>query len=98
MDIQRDSRGISNVVVYSMGNLTSNMKLTDTRGGMLVKIDISKDEEGNVNIDNCDYSLVWVHKLMKDKDTPTFFELLPVADINNEQSRQKLGEKDFGIM
>lgn len=95
MDIQKDSIGIKNVVVYSMGNLISNMKLTNTRGGMMVKIDISKDEGNNVRIDSCDYSLVWVHKLMKDKDTPTFFQLWPVDKINNEEGRKMIGEKDW---
>ncbi|MBD8387357.1 CapA family protein [Dysgonomonas sp. BGC7] len=98
IDIRKDSLGIKNVIVYSMGNLISNMKLTNTRGGMMVKIDISKDGDNPVRIDSCDYSLVWVHKLMKDKDTPTFFELLPVSAINNEEGKEKLGEKDFKLM
>lgn len=96
VDIQRDSTGIKNIVVYSMGNLISNMKLTNTRGGMMVNIDISKDEETNtVSIDSCDYTLVWVHKLMKDKDTPSFFQLWPVDKINNEEGRKMIGEKDW---
>jgi poly-gamma-glutamate synthesis protein (capsule biosynthesis protein) len=95
IDIQRDSTGIKSVVVYSTGNLISNMKLTDTRGGMMVKIGISKDEDNNVRIDSCDYSLVWVHKLMKDKDTPVFFQLWPVSKINNEEGRKMIGEKDW---
>lgn len=96
IDIQKDSTGIKNVVVYSMGNLISNMKLTDTRGGMMVNIDISKDEKTNaVSIDSCNYTLVWVHKLMKDKDTPTFFQLWPVDKINNEEERKMVGEKDW---
>ncbi len=98
IDIQKDSTGIKNVVVYSLGNLISNMKLTDTRGGAIVKIEINKDEAGKITIADCNYSLVWVHKLMKDKDTPTFFELLPVTDINNKEGRGKLGEKDFKMM
>lgn len=95
IDIQKDSLGINNVVVYSMGNLISNMKPVDTTGGMFVKIEISKDGDSPVKIDSCDYSLVWVHKLMKDKDTPTFFELLPVADFNNDAGKEKLGEEAF---
>jgi poly-gamma-glutamate synthesis protein (capsule biosynthesis protein) len=95
IDIQKDSCGINNIVVYSMGNLISNMKPVNTRGGMMVKIDISKDENNAVSINSCDYSLVWVNKLMKDKDTPTFFELLPVAAFDNEEGKEKLGEAEF---
>ena len=95
IDIQKKEDKIENVIVYSMGNLISAMKPVNTTGGMLVKIDVSKDEDGKVNIDSCDYSLVWVNKLMKDKDTATFFELLPVADFNNEKGKEKLGSEAF---
>lgn len=95
IDIQRDSCEIKNVIVYSMGNLISNMKPVNTSGGMMVKIDISKDENNNIKIDTCDYSLVWVHKLFKAKDVPSFYELLPVAEFNNEKGKEKLGEKAF---
>lgn len=94
IDIQKENDSIRNIIVYSMGNFISAMKPVDTTGGMMVKIDISKDENNNVNIDSCSYSLVWVNKLMK-KDTPYFFELLPVADFNNEEGKQKLGEEAF---
>lgn len=95
IDIQKDSIGIHNIVVYSMGNLISNMKPVNTTGGMFVKIDISKDGDNPVRIDSCDYSLVWVHKLMKDKDIPTFFELLPVSAFDNEEGKVKLGDEAF---
>lgn len=95
MDIRKDSTGIRNIIVYSMGNLISNMKPVNTTGGMLVKVEISKDGDNPVRIDSCGYSLVWVHKLMKDKDTPKFYELLPVASFDNEEGKAKLGEEAF---
>jgi poly-gamma-glutamate synthesis protein (capsule biosynthesis protein) len=95
IDIQKDGGGIRNIVVYSMGNLISAMKPVNTTGGMMVKIDVSKDGNNPVKINSCSYSLVWVNKLMKDKDTPSFFELLPVASFDNEPGREKLGEESF---
>lgn len=95
IDIQKEGDEIKNVVVYSMGNLISAMKPVNTTGGMMVKIDISKDGNDPVRINSCSYSLVWVNKLMKDKDTPSFFELLPVASFDNELGREKLGEVSF---
>jgi poly-gamma-glutamate synthesis protein (capsule biosynthesis protein) len=95
VDIRKKGDTIENIVVYSMGNLISAMKLVNTTGGMMVKIDVSKDGDGRINIDSCDYSLVWVNKLMKDKDTPSFFELLPVAGFNNEKGKEKLGAAAF---
>lgn len=95
IDIQKDGDEIKNVIVYSMGNLISAMKPVNTTGGMMVKIDISKDGSNPVRINTCSYSLVWVNKLMKDKDTPSFFELLPVASFDNELGLEKLGEESF---
>jgi poly-gamma-glutamate synthesis protein (capsule biosynthesis protein) len=95
IDIQKDGEEFRNIVVYSMGNLISAMKPINTTGGMMVKIDISKDGNNPVKINSCSYSLVWVNKLMKDKDTPSFFELLPVASFDNEPVRKKLGEESF---
>lgn len=95
IDIRKKEGKIENIIVYSMGNLISGMKPVNTTGGMMVKIDISKDGENPVKIDTLSYSLVWVNKLMKDKDTPSFFELLPVAEFNNDKGKEKLSEEAF---
>ncbi|MDR2956321.1 MAG: CapA family protein [Prevotella sp.] len=95
IDIQKDSCDIKNIVVYSMGNYISNMKPVNTRGGMMVKIDISKNGDEAVKIDSCHYSLVWVNKLVNKKDVPTFYELLPVAEYDNDNGKEKLGEAEF---
>ncbi len=95
IDIKKKEDKIENIVVYSLGNLVSAMKPVNTTGGMMVKIDISKDKDNVIHIDSCSYSLVWVNKLMKDKDTPYFFELLPVAEFNNEKGKEKLGDASF---
>jgi poly-gamma-glutamate synthesis protein (capsule biosynthesis protein) len=95
MDIQKEGNEIKDIIVYSTGNFISAMKPADTTGGMLVKINLSKTGDEPVKIDSCFYSLVWVHKLMKNKDTPTFFELLPVAEFDNEQGKEKLGAATF---
>ncbi|MDR1883208.1 MAG: CapA family protein [Prevotella sp.] len=98
VDIQKDGDNIKSIVVYSMGNLISAMKPVNTTGGMMVKIDIGKNGNDPVKIDSCSYSLVWVNKPMKDKDTPAFFELLPVASFDNEAGKEKLGEESFRKM
>ncbi|MBK5719624.1 CapA family protein [Dysgonomonas sp. Marseille-P4677] len=95
IDIRKENEEIKNIVVYSMGNLISGMKPVNTTGGMIVKIDISKNGDQPIKIDSLSYSLVWVNKLIKDKDTPSFFELLPVAEFNNEKGKEKLGEESF---
>ncbi len=98
IDVQKEGNEIRNIVVYSLGNLISGMKPVDTTGGMMVRIDISKEEDRPVKIDSLSYSLVWVNKLMKDVNTPSFFELLPVKEFNNEKGKEKLGEESFTKM
>lgn len=98
IDIQKDSLGIKNVVVYSTGNFVSNMKIVNATGGILVRIDISKDGDNPVKIDSCEYTLVWVYKDMKDKDTPRSYEVIPVAAFENEEGEKKLGKEAHAKM
>lgn len=46
MTVENDSTGRRQLVVYSLGNLISNMKTADTRGGALVRAVIGRDKEG----------------------------------------------------
>lgn len=45
------------VVVYSLGNFISNMSARRTDGGLMVKLELTKDT--TVQMENCTYSLVW---------------------------------------
>lgn len=47
------------VVVYSMGNLVSGMRTTDTRGGAMVKMHLKRDADGKAIIDEVSYRLVY---------------------------------------
>jgi len=96
IDIQRDSDSIKNIVVYSLGNFISNQSKPNTDGGMMVNIEISKDHNGNVNIDKCDYSLVWVYK--HPENGKNKYELLPVEKYDNENGKSVLGDKYWGNM
>lgn len=62
MVVNRENGQIKNVVYYSLGNFISNQQKINTDGGMLAEIVISKEEGGDVVIESCDYSLVWVRK------------------------------------
>lgn len=96
IDIQKENKEIKNIVVYSMGNFISGMKAANTDGGMIVKIDLSKNDEGKVNIDTCSYSLVWVHKPIEEGRQQ--FQLIPVEEYNSDQGKVKLGEIAFNRM
>lgn len=97
IDIRKENDSIKSIIVYSLGNFISGMKTIDTSGGIMVDIEISKNENNQINIDTCSYSLVWTHKKMKG-DTFNSFELLAVDEFNNEDGKAYLGEDEYERM
>jgi poly-gamma-glutamate synthesis protein (capsule biosynthesis protein) len=94
IDIRKENDSIKNVVVYSLGNLVSGMKAANTDGGLLVNIDLSKDDNGIVRIDSCYHSLVWVHK-----DEKQQIQLIPVSEYEEEETGKTfLGEAAYNKM
>lgn len=78
------STGRNVLLVYSLGNFISNMKTTDTRGGMMVKAKLSRDENGNAIVSDASYRLVFT--LPPDRRSSNY-RLIPVdedTDINKE--------------
>lgn len=58
MELRTDSvTGQQHAVVYSLGNFISNMSARRTDGGLLFKLELTKDSITRVS--NCGYSLVW---------------------------------------
>lgn len=47
------------LTVYSLGNFISNMKTTDTRGGAMLRVTISRQADGSISVDNASYRLVY---------------------------------------
>lgn len=47
------------LLVYSLGNFISNMKTRDTRGGAILKVNISRSITGKASIDSASYRLVF---------------------------------------
>ncbi|MDE6533913.1 MAG: CapA family protein [Muribaculaceae bacterium] len=50
------------LVVYSLGNLLSNMKTADTRGGALVRATIVRDKDGKARFSHADYDIFYSAK------------------------------------
>lgn len=60
MKLEFDSIQQKNIAtVYSLGNFISNMKTTDTRGGVLCKIILKRNDRGNAVVDYLSYKLVF---------------------------------------
>ena len=54
-----DTDGGPRLLVYSLGNLISNMKTCDTRGGALVKVKLTRGDDGLVRVSDASYRLVF---------------------------------------
>ena len=54
-----DDDGTRRLTVFSLGNLISNMKTRDTRGGALLKVVVKRNDEGKAVIDTASYRLVF---------------------------------------
>lgn len=50
-----DVTGRDVLLVYSMGNLISNMRTRDTRGGAMVKATLTRDDNGKARFDKAEY-------------------------------------------
>lgn len=60
--IHNDKEKKDVLVVYSLGNLISNMKTTDTRGGALVKVRVERDSTGRPVFKNAAYDIFFSAK------------------------------------
>ena len=67
--VRNEKEGKDVLVVYSLGNLISNMKTADTRGGALVRARIERDAEGKARFKSADYD--------------TFFSAKPTGPASN---------------
>lgn len=58
LELRTDSvTGSQHVLAYSLGNFISNMSRRKTDGGILFKMELTKDS--TVHVSDCGYSLVW---------------------------------------
>ena len=53
--VRDEKRGQDVPVVYSLGNLISNMKTGDTRGGAYVRVRVERDQDGKPRVKWADY-------------------------------------------
>ena len=60
MEMRRDKSGKKVFLVYSLGNFVSNMHTDDTRGGAMVRVRLTRDNQGKALVDTATYRLVFV--------------------------------------
>ncbi len=67
-------------LIYSLGNLISNMTTKDTRGGALAKVKLVRDENGNPVVDSASYRLVFT---LQPGGGSKNFRLIPVENYKS---------------
>ena len=67
-------------LIYSLGNLISNMTTKDTRGGALAKVKLVRDENGKPVVDSASYRLVFT---LQPGGGSKNFRLIPVEDYTS---------------
>jgi poly-gamma-glutamate synthesis protein (capsule biosynthesis protein) len=70
------------LVVYSLGNFVSNQRKPKTDGGSMVRVVVSKDDDGEFRIINAGYLLTWVYTPIE-KYRKKFF-ILPCSEFENK--------------
>ncbi len=90
MEVRTDSIADSkHIVVYSMGNLISNMSKRGTDGGIFFKMTLEKDSVTRVA--DCGYSLVWTDRpAISGKQNYVLYPANHPTDSLTETSRNKL--------
>lgn len=59
LEMRRRADGRNALVCYSLGNLISNMKTRDTRGGALLHVTLRRDSAGRALVSDAAYTLVF---------------------------------------
>ena len=79
--VRNDATGLTDVVVYSLGNFVSNQRKPKTDGGAMVKVDLIKKGEKYV-VSDAGYYLTWVYTPIE-KYRKKFF-ILPCSEFENK--------------
>lgn len=87
------------LVVYSLGNLISNMKTADTRGGAMVWVTLNRDSVGNARFSKAEYETIFAAKPEKNRNfrvIPAWLEdSIPVSQKQHWDLFQRGAQKIF---
>lgn len=78
-----------NVVVYSLGNFISNMTSRRTDGGLMLKLELTKDS--TVRVSHCAYGLAWTARpVLSGEKNYTIYPVGTVTDSLPSEARNRL--------
>lgn len=62
IEVRENKDGSKHLLAYSLGNYVSNMPKPNNDGGLMVKMQLTKDPDGNTTLTDASYSLIWVSR------------------------------------
>lgn len=83
------------LVVYSMGNFISGMRTTDTRGGAMVKVRLTRDAHGRARMADAEYRLVFTIPGSPGKRNNHLIFLDPETDVDRAAGSMTVQAKAF---
>ena len=101
MKMIRDEKRQQDVpVIYSLGNLISNMKTGDTRGGAYVRVRVERDDDGKARVKWADYDTFFCAKPTGKGSNFTVIpsdrtDLIPASQLNHWKIFDRSSSKVF---
>lgn len=91
LELRTDSlTGQQHAIAYSLGNFISNMTGRRTDGGLLFKLELTKDT-AHTYISNCGYGLVWTARpVLSQKKNHTLYPICTEIDSLPTEARNRL--------
>lgn len=91
LELRTDSlRDVQHVVAYSLGNFISNMTGRRTDGGLVFKLELTKDT-ARTYVSDCGYSLVWTARpVLSQKKNYTLYPLCTETNSLPKEARNRL--------
>ncbi len=90
MELRLNPSGRNTLLVYSLGNFISNMKLTDTRGGAMVRVHLERDSAGAARVASAAYTLIFTEPPTATEN----FRLVPARKSRDPRARAFLKNAD----
>lgn len=91
LELRTDSlTGQQHAIAYSLGNFISNMTGRRTDGGLLFKLELTKDT-AHTYVSNCGYGLVWTARpVLSQKKSHTLYPICTEIDSLPTEARNRL--------
>lgn len=89
-DINPNNERYPEIVVYSMGNLISNQRDINTDGGIMIELELAKNN-GHTTVQECSYMPYWVNRYTQNKRR--YYRIVPAYDALDNPNAYKISKE-----